>query len=198
MENSQITLPTEQLILNNFVPFEESVLLENLGFNLPCFAYYNKDKNIAVNEFILQMAIKGVYVPFEQKNSIHFIGNFAPLYQQAFYWFRKNYGLSFECKTPDGGFGKWVPEIHKINGIGNYLNYDGFLTHEEAKIEGLRGLIKMVSAEDTIFRKENTYNFNAAKIIFKKLTNKERANIFKDYCKYCGCDDPYCRCSDGD
>jgi hypothetical protein len=67
-----------------FVTYEQALSLKELGFDEPCFGYYNIDpqlKNPAFN----------MVKPFE-----HIWCLPAPLYQQAFRWFREKHSLQHE------------------------------------------------------------------------------------------------------
>jgi len=128
-----------------FVPEEQALALKELGFDEPCFGYYNIDpqlKNPAFN----------MVKPFE-----HIWCLPAPLYQQAFRWFREKHGLYYYI----------LPEFYK-NGINfnwqilwylpkeewtNYRIYNGTMlygdngeypTQEEADIACLKKLIEIV------------------------------------------------------
>jgi hypothetical protein len=63
---------------NEFIPYEQALALKKLGFDEPCIALYNKEcKTIHLN---LNLVNKKPYFC-------------APLYQQAFRWFREKHGL---------------------------------------------------------------------------------------------------------
>ena len=64
---------------NEFIPYEQALALKGLGFDEPCIALYNKEcKTIHLN---LNLVNKKPYFC-------------APLYQQAFRWFREKCGLN--------------------------------------------------------------------------------------------------------
>jgi hypothetical protein len=121
-----------------FIPYTEALALKELGFNEPCLAWYG-------SEDIFE--ISGNY-----KNSTHTIGYCvsAPLYQQAFRWFRENFGL-FSSEVYDRGLdnGK-LPIIHsysfRILNLNNFKDFygDTFKTYEEAELECLKALIEIV------------------------------------------------------
>lgn len=79
-----------------FIPYELALKLKELGFNEACFYYFNKSKN---NQ--LWQDIEGGYY----RNSVISVGNLlwgetfdngnisAPLWQQAFEFFREKYNL---------------------------------------------------------------------------------------------------------
>lgn len=63
--------------MKDFAPYEQALELKELGFDEPCFACVDED---------------GVYL----KGDIRFnstIQSYAPLYQQAFRWFREKHSL---------------------------------------------------------------------------------------------------------
>jgi hypothetical protein len=63
-----------------FVTYEQALALKELGFDEPCFGYYNS----------------GVKTPLEVEYSIPYDHKeylSAPLYQQAFRWFREKYKI---------------------------------------------------------------------------------------------------------
>jgi len=64
-----------------FIPYEQALALKELGFNEPCFATYDEDKEFEIQDF------EQNYDTFPS----HIIA--APLYQQAFRWFREKYNL---------------------------------------------------------------------------------------------------------
>jgi hypothetical protein len=64
----------------DFVEYEEALELKQLGYDEPCFDFYDNDKELFYND--------------GNNDKIH-IGNGtdAPTYSQAFRWFRKKYKL---------------------------------------------------------------------------------------------------------
>ena len=78
-----------------FIPYEQALELKELGFNEPCFGYWNIDPYLPKPTFNL---VK----PFDHEWCVP-----APLYQQAFRWFRDT-KLSDACvcryqSRDDGG-----------------------------------------------------------------------------------------------
>lgn len=109
-----------------FIPYEQALALEKLGFNeecFGCFIYYGKRNgnvlSISIYESMLKRGIK------------------APLYQQAFRWFRKNYNLH-GYSIPKNG--KWDYHILSNRIKYKYFNYS---TYEEAELECLKKLIEL-------------------------------------------------------
>jgi hypothetical protein len=111
-----------------FIPYELALELKELGFNEPCFAYYNIDPYLKSPAFNL---VK----PFDHEWCLP-----APLFQQAFRWFREKHNL----------FGQVNIHTYFIYNISNgdfkiVKKYDKlFETYEEAELECLKKLIEIV------------------------------------------------------
>jgi hypothetical protein len=121
-----------------FIPYEQALALKKLGFDEPCFAYYNIDPQLKTPAF-------NIVKPFEHEWCLP-----APLYQQAFRWFRNKYGYlhhityfdPYKAQTPGNadyqGFVLFPHgEIHKLP----EMSYD---TYEEAELACLKKLIEIV------------------------------------------------------
>lgn len=107
-----------------FIPYEQSLALKELGFDEPCFAFY------------LAGAIRyKEYKDSQNKNSAFYNNTVAsiPLYQQAFRWFREEYGIVGYCYIPNET-GYWGHSFE------NKAKYD---TYEEAELECLKKLIEI-------------------------------------------------------
>lgn len=119
-----------------FIPYELALAMKELGFDGDCLGYYNIDpqlKNPAFN----------MVKPFEHEWCLP-----APLYQQAFGWFREEYelygsvGYNDDLKSEWGGSVKGYYETW-----GKYdLGFTGwFKTYQEAQDACLRKLIKILN-----------------------------------------------------
>ena len=113
-----------------FIPYEQSLALKELGFDKPCFWYYVLETN---GDYKL-------YNKCEVKTYFTYIE--APLYQQAFRWFREKHTLYGTIRYGNNEFDKSIYLFPCINGIisGN----DSFETQEEAELECLKKLIEIV------------------------------------------------------
>ena len=81
-------------------------------------------------------------------------------------------------------------------------------TPKEIQIHKELGVFHVSNGEDTVFMRlskeqmealKNYLNINdliTAKRSLVNLTDEQRMEVFSDYCRYCGCDDPTCRCWD--
>jgi hypothetical protein len=75
-----------------FIPFELSLKMKQLGFNEPCFGYY-----YTLNGKDWKFAEKSEY--YRLDDEINIGGKFsllAPTYSQAFRWFRENHNLVYQ------------------------------------------------------------------------------------------------------
>jgi hypothetical protein len=116
-----------------FIPYTLSLELKELGFDEECFGYYVSEESqtleieLVKQENLLRDAIA------------------APLYQQAFRWFREKYNLDSYLK-PEIIKGKksydfyiWIDNNEDLE-IGMY----NLTTYEEAELECLKKLIEIV------------------------------------------------------
>lgn len=137
---------TVNIMEKDFAPYPESMELKELGFDEKCLAYY-KD-----NELYQEAGVCYVNADFEEtlvwdemlpnKNCT------APLYQQAFRWFRENNGLFIAPNviSYENGPYLWFFVINStILPFGTDLGEtDDFNTYEEAELACLRKLIEIV------------------------------------------------------
>ena len=121
-----------------FVPYEIALALKELGFNETCFGYWNRDTYLPKLTFNL---VK----PFAHEWCVP-----APLYSQAFRFFREKYRLHQEISIGVRGFyytyrnfydssGVHLFDVHPFTG---QLMY--FETYETAELACLIKLIEIV------------------------------------------------------
>jgi len=106
-----------------FVPYEQALALKELGFDEPCIAFYEPGNN--------QVLVVGAEQRYNNPELLRIKDFCAPLYQQAFRWFREKYNL----KKDYGVF-----PHHTI--IFNYILNGG--NEKEAELECLKKLIEIV------------------------------------------------------
>jgi hypothetical protein len=138
----------------DFVPYEPSLTLKELGFNEPCFAYYLED---------------GTYVPASySKQGTVYPSNTdllpewctAPTFSQAFRFFRKKYKMqpninSVYNSTPNGFTpnGKYSGTIDDVTINKEMIATDTISlipvcdTYEEAELACLLKLIEIIKKE---------------------------------------------------
>lgn len=114
---------------NQFIPYEQALQLRELAFDELCFATYNSSKRLIFENARML------------KNSTYFWVKTAPLWQQAFDWFREKHNLFgyFDCPEYDiSTYG------YRVYIIGDSEEYSGELeTYEEARLECLKDLIRL-------------------------------------------------------
>jgi len=120
-----------------FVLHEEALALRELGFDVGCLAFYD-EKGIMHGTMLENPVTKKDYPSLLQ----------APLYQQAFMWFREKYGLThyidstkIDCNCP---VLRSYGDI-SLGHIGNEFSFRYiFNTYEEAELACLKKLIEIV------------------------------------------------------
>jgi len=115
-----------------FIGYTEALALKELGFDKPCLAWFDViDYELFIEE--------NEYTKSNQEIVV-----LAPLYQQAFRWFREKYSYhhsiyyhkssKFECRVVDSS----------DNNLSDDLFNDMYLTYEESEFECLKKLIEIV------------------------------------------------------
>ena len=134
---------------NEFVTYEQALALKELGFDKPCLAFYSPKEELHP---VFQEPSKGPYF-----NNGSFIETLrAPLYQQAFRWFREKHNLCGEVYTVNMGAIDYTFQIRDLYSEDikhdNFEAYTGgytgtFLTYEEAESACLIKLIEIVKTK---------------------------------------------------
>ena len=73
-----------------FIPYEQALALKELGFDNTCHAYYSQYRNKDIHLKDLGLCNR---LGISEENVL------APLYQQAFRWFREKYNLHQDIST---------------------------------------------------------------------------------------------------
>jgi hypothetical protein len=76
-----------------FIPYQQALALKELGFDEHCLAFYGGDGDSKVYYNSLRNG-SGDYEPYKANERLKWFG--APLYQQAFRFFREKYDLVHE------------------------------------------------------------------------------------------------------
>ena len=115
-----------------FIPYEQALELKELGFDEECLAYYDEKLYFPYNDDIYG---KFCTQPRDGAACI------APLYQQAFRWFREKqglYGFTYSSTIINREEEKlYTNNIDEREGI----SYD---TYEEAELACLKKLIEII------------------------------------------------------
>jgi len=117
-----------------FIPYEQALELKELGFDEPCLAFYN-------GKFL-----ESTSYDFDNDTSKDIgLCIVAPLYQQAFRWFREKHNLLYtieEVWEEDTEY--YVVEITTHNRVDDFLQE---CTYEEAELACLKKLIELVKPQ---------------------------------------------------
>lgn len=105
-----------------FIPYEKALELKELGFDEPCFGYWNIDPYLPKPTFNL---VK----PFDHEWCIP-----APLYQQAFRWFREKHNVHHLIEF----------DFDIYNAVLKCSLVLSCTTYEEAELACLKKLIEIV------------------------------------------------------
>ena len=154
-----------------FIPYEQALALKELGFDEPCLAYYTTTNDVAIdkegnktNFILLSSKLRGELVGHGSvKNSLfkwlkendktsgelYTLSNSmtAPLYQQAFRWFREKYNIDSMIQPTYSTKYKYrifhIEDKIKVQIYGEYMGKE-FKSYEEAKLACLIKLIQIV------------------------------------------------------
>ena len=98
-----------------FVPYEQALALKELGFDEGCFAIWSpglSEFEISnIGNFRLFSSV--IKIDSKQSNLLYInkketVKVAAPLYQQAFRWFREKYDMQLGICHINGGFDCWT------------------------------------------------------------------------------------------
>jgi len=115
-----------------FIPYEQALELKELGFDEPCLAFYN-GKFLDSTDY-----------DFDNGTSKDIgLCIVAPLYQQAFRWFREKYELIFHIECDYNSFLGYKDGYIPIYSLYPF-SHDCYKTYEEAELACLKKLIELV------------------------------------------------------
>jgi hypothetical protein len=130
-----------------FVPYELAVKLKQLGFDKPCFGYYKKTSlgNDSQNLVIQQTEI-GFYNVILIPEHTRIL---APLFQQAFRWFREKNQLDTSINTVYSKYNDTLSKKYSgvIDDKSVFTNIGFYDTYEEAELACLDKLIEIVETK---------------------------------------------------
>jgi hypothetical protein len=126
-----------------FVPYELALRMKQLGFNEPCLARYNVPGDLITSGCYSDSSIMHLIV---EKNDICEAHILAPLFQQAFRWFREKYGYYYQIGN-SGDNTKFL--MLRDSEMSIVWNDKGFNTYEEAELSCLEKLIEIEEQSKT-------------------------------------------------
>ena len=120
-----------------FIPYEQAVAIKELGFDEPCFGYYDNIGKLFFNTNGQPVGNDWVWV----------VPTDAPLYQQAFRWFREKYNID--------GFVRIEPLNEKYGFViynrekDNFKEFNADYTSvEEAELACINKIIELVKTKN--------------------------------------------------
>jgi hypothetical protein len=128
-----------------FIPYEQALELKELGFNEPCFYPFTNFSDLEWSK------VDSCYADFKNWNDKRYGVVSAPLYQQAFRWFRKKYNLNGILNHyPNTKL--WDFSVHDLTWSGKefieHVKKEDrsvkYSTYEEAELACLKKLIEIV------------------------------------------------------
>ena len=123
-----------------FVPYEEALDLKELGFDEPCLFAYNQDDE---NKFMTAPQLSSYQINSGKNSDKGELNKVtAPLYQQAFRWFREKYNLKGHVEAIE--YFDETPDTYHWSILNEYNSGNDQLTYEEAELECLKKLIEIV------------------------------------------------------
>ena len=137
------------------VPHDIALALKEIGFNEPCYATYTDNSGGDSFGIILHLKNRpksnsdlkhlntlpsgeGLFIGINEK------GCAAPLYQQAFTWFREEHDLFSEISFRDGSFCAYIGELTSVDFIPDYSYSLETQDFNEAQKDCLRKLIEIL------------------------------------------------------
>jgi hypothetical protein len=121
----------------DFAPYQPSLDMKELGFDEPCFGYYN----VSNQELIEDLSNNRTGNDDSRWAS-------APLYSQAFRWFREKYNLNVFIQNGTsswmafiGNTPSYIPFVDEVEGSNEFKGHN---TYEEAELACLNKLIEIV------------------------------------------------------
>ena len=117
---------------NEFVTYEQALALKELGFDEPCLGYWNRDPYLPKPTFNLVKS-------FDHEWCIP-----APLYQQAFRWFREKYKLhSYIYSDYSWNISGGIWDLNGYKDLRYDWDSEPYATYEEAESACLDKLIEI-------------------------------------------------------
>jgi hypothetical protein len=122
-----------------FIPYEQALELKELGFDEECLGYYHTTLSSSSVDLIIGKTPNRFYHLIRIPEDFDTL---APLYQQAFRWFRDRHGLDYEI-TYAGKKGEYHAFVDEYI-YGNNGSSPSIFSYEEAELECLKKLIIIV------------------------------------------------------
>jgi len=127
-----------------FIPYEQAIALKELGFDEKCFGYY---KSFYPFRFSLMSDWKAGISTIKNSEKVKHEdhqGPTAPLWQQAFDWFREKYNLNISIRRVVGNRG--TPN-ESVSWTITHSPWETLVTYKDAQLASLQKLIETIKNE---------------------------------------------------
>jgi hypothetical protein len=122
-----------------FILYEQALALKKLGFDKPCFGYYNTTWS-KQNELLFPQYAGEL----ENWNEMTHLCS-APTFSQAFRWFREKHGIASHMATYwQHDWNNYSYQYYFVEDKIEWNGIEHYKTYEEAELECLKKLIKIV------------------------------------------------------
>ena len=125
-----------------FITHEQALALKELGFDEPCFGFFN-----IKGKFIKDFGITKDIMDSLGLKHLEFVENIcvAPTFSQAFRWFREKYNLFYDILQYIDKDWKYTTYSDNVDDFSQSGFYN---TYEEAELECLKKLIEIVKEKN--------------------------------------------------
>jgi hypothetical protein len=144
-----------------FVPYELAIKLKQLGFDEPCAMYYRPEMDGSMQLWYHQDERFDDAIGSQNSDKAEWVTCTAPLFQQAFRWFREKYELIGHVRE-SWSFDNILEYVSQINGT--FVNHgifdkpvNRFETYEEAELACLEKLIEIVGQTNADMTEHGVY-----------------------------------------
>ena len=117
-----------------FIPYEQALSLKELGFDEPCMKGYTE-------EYKKLISFSSTHTNTSVEKTLPTKPLTAPLYQQAFRWFREKYNVSSVVAYHN--LWEYSYHLYDIKKATTITVEDNYKTYEEAELECLKKLIEI-------------------------------------------------------
>ena len=117
-----------------FIPYEQALELKELGFDEPCMAFYELNNR--------EVMVVGVSQRYNDPSLLTITDFCAPLYQQAFRWFREKFESTIHIYQYQDTQ-RWDFDVYDNTPEEEDFGNPSYDTYEEAELECLKKLIEI-------------------------------------------------------
>jgi hypothetical protein len=126
-------------LINEFVSYDIALAMKELGFDELCLVCYYQDKlRLTTDEepLVYELEDNSWRRNSDFNNSVT-----APLYQQAFRWFRENYNFKH---TINWDYDEYTFDAFLVDSDKLFVSKENYSTYEEAEQACLRKMVEMI------------------------------------------------------